>query len=247
MSFDADLAALGEAATRFGKALESFNGARLRAMAAQMDAATAALTAALGDPDLVAAQAMTGVQDPTPQEVALARHPEIVERIVAAHNGTAETVTVDRSAWAGLEMPAASPTVGAGEEPIEHGYVGPNAAGTAGPPPVAADAPPWETQAAAAPATEAPAGGRRTLEQIASDEGVKLDDVKAWKTANSVGGPRVKAQEIADYAALVRQQNPAPPAVAATPPQVPEPMWTDGAAVDGDAMAQSADDWVSPF
>jgi len=98
--------------------------------------------------------------------------------------------------------------------------------------PTVAEAPPWETQAAA-PAAEEKKGGRRTLEQIAADLGVNLDDVKRWKGA----GKRVGKKDMEEFKALAEKagnsvpaapSNPFPPAsapVTAPAPQGPPQEW----------------------
>lgn len=132
----------------------------------------------------------------------------------------------------------ATPPAGAVE--VEGPGVGaPETPRPAGPTP---EAPPWETQAAAAPAAEEKKGGRRTLEQIAADLGVNLDDVKRWKGA----GKRVGKKDMEEFKALAEKagnsvpaapSNPFPPApvtpaAGSVPPQAaPVTEWPTAAPV----------------
>lgn len=241
MTFAEDMTEFADAARRFAHAMERFEGARLRHMAAQMDAASAAIESALGDDS-----------DP----------------IVAPAVRKSETLDADGSVTAIMEQawPTAAPTqirdatpaetavieAAAQREPVEVAYVSPTAPGE---PTELSQTPPWERPAEPTSEPAKPESGRRTLEQIAGDEGVALPAVKAWKAANSIGTNRVKAEEIKAYAIAVRQgQVPGAGPLASQPPApVTAPQEQsiddfavnlDAAPVDGGTPPQT---WSPPF
>lgn len=245
MTFAEDMTEFADAARRFAHAMERFEGARLRHMAAQMDAASAAIESALGDEPSVAP---VEIRDATPAEAAV---------IQDATQDWVDRATVDRS-----PRPAESHA----DEGISLGYMN-HGKWQAGPPEVAyvsptapgeptelSQTPPWERPAepTSEPAKE---GGRRTNEQIAAEHGVRLDAVKAWKAANSIGTNRVKAEEIKAYAIAVRQGAvPGAGPLASQPPApvaAPQEQSIDDFAVDLDAAPVDGgtppQTWQPPF
>ncbi len=81
-----------------------------------------------------------------------------------------------------------------------------------------AEAPPWTTQAEAAPvAAPAKKGGRRTNDELAAEIGVDLEAVKKWK-----GGGRISKNDMEEY--KLRNPEAVAPAAAPLPAQVSDPM-----------------------
>lgn len=265
MTFAEDMTEFADAARRFARAMERFEGARLRHMAAQMDAASAAIEAALGGPVEVE-KALVGemleesserlhsgvaVQAPGLPDGALEQSFQAAMASGSAPSGFAvgdhgEPLPLPAEPEAAALAHAAS-----GWDSPEVAYVSPTAPGE---PAELSQTPPWERPAepTSEPAKE---GGRRTNEQIAAEHGVRLDAVKAWKAANSIGTNRVKAEEIKAYAIAVRQGAvPGAGPLASQPPApvaAPQEQSIDDFAVDLDAAPVDGgtppQTWQPPF
>jgi hypothetical protein len=189
----------------------------------------------------------------TAAEAAVLANPHVSNAIKKTFEGTAETVQVDwraqtpQGAAPSSDVPPAPPVAAAVE--VE----GPGDAAPETPRPAVptAEAPPWETQAAAAPVAEEKKGGRRTLEQIAADLGVNLDDVKRWKGA----GKRVGKKDMEEFKALAEKagnnvpaapSNPFPPAPATAPYDNGGQLPTAAAPVTNQGPAQEWPASVAP-